>query len=535
MKQILTFWGLMACLPAMLTAQTASTLIQRNNVKALVRADGTMFNHGQQGQFIPVQPGLAEKTLLKGSGIWLAGFDSLGNLRGMATVNSQTDCQPGVLDEMGTPYDPALVTDIWRVTCADIHQHLSDLTDNGVLDNPNLNVLRFPAKGNPFFAGLNNGVDLPFTQLPFGGFFDRDDDGLYDPSRGDYPSIEVRGCTLDRFPDEQNWWAFNSTAAHPSGLGPIALEVQAQVLAYKSQNPSTLENALIVRYKIINRTGTNLDSCYLGLFADFEIGNPGDDYFGSIPGKNIMYAYNGDANDENGFGQNIPVMAVEMFRGALDTFGNELPLQHIMALENAETLQGAEFYNLLSGRFADGSPAPNNGLMFAGNPNDPNGNSEQALGNTPGQRAGLASYGPFTLLPGAVNELIVAYYYLYAPGKTPVETVQPLYGNYNPVKSMFNGCFYDSDLVCNATVRAPYHISDKKLRLYPNPAATNVVIASEGQLFSRLELCDVLGKQIKSIDLEKPVQEYVLPVEGLAAGVYLLKIENVARRIVVQR
>jgi hypothetical protein len=268
----------------------------------LVQSNGIMFNDGQQGQFIPIQPGLAEKTLLKGSGLWFAGKDSEGNLRGMLTLNDQTDCTPGLLTELGTDFDPALLTKIWPVTCADIHQHLADLTDNGVLDNPNANVLGFPGKGNPYFAGLNNGVELPFTQQALGGFYDHDDDGLYDPSKANYPVIEVRGCPLDRFADEQNWWVFNSVAPHPSGLGPVALEIQAQALSYKSLNASTLDNALIVRYKITNRTDTDLDSCYLGLVADFDIGNPGDDFIGSIPIRNIMYAYNGDSDDENGFG-----------------------------------------------------------------------------------------------------------------------------------------------------------------------------------------------------------------------------------------
>jgi len=239
---------------------------------------------------------------------------------------------------------------------------------------------------------------------------------------------------------------YNSFTAHPSGFGPIALEVQAQILAYKSNNSSPLNNALIVRYKIINRTDTDINSCYLGLFADFDIGNPGDDFMGSIPNKNIMYAYNGDLNDEGGFGQNIPVMAVDMLRGPLDTLGYEVQLRHIMALENADNLQASEYYNLLSGRFADGSPAPNNGVMYAGNPSDPNGNSEQALGNAPGQRVGLASYGPFTLQSSSVNELIVAYYYVYEPGKTPVEMVQQLFSNGNTIQGLYDNCFMDAAL-----------------------------------------------------------------------------------------
>lgn len=534
MKRLLIFMGIIVSLSSVLTAQSVSKVIQRNDVKALVQSNGIMFNDGQQGQFIPIQPGLAEKTLLKGSGLWLAGIDASGNLRGIVTANDQTDCIPGLLTDDGGVYTPAL-NNIWPVTCVDINQHLADFNDNGVLDNPNPNILRFPARGNPYFKTFNSGIDLPFTEHGMGGFFDRDDDAFYSPNHGDYPSIEVRGCALDRYPDEQNWLVYNSFTAHPSGLGPVALEVQAQILAYSSMSASPLNNTLIVLYKIINRTDTDLNSCYLGLFADFDIGNPGDDFIGSIPSKNIMYAYNGDLNDEGGFGQNIPVMAVDMLSGPLDTLGYELQLSHIMAIENADNLQASEYYNLLSGRFADGSPAPNNGVMYASNPNDPNGNSEQALGNTPGQRVGLASYGPFTLQSSSVNEILVAYYYVYEPGKTPVEMVQQLYSNDNTIQDLYDSCFMDTDPTCNASVSTQNHLSDKSLLVYPNPTTSRVVIESEGQSFSHLELCDLLGRQLKVINLESPVQEYVLPTDGLATGVYLLRVENVTRKIVVQR
>ncbi|GEM_PF-2498661 len=94
MKRFLIFWSIMVCLSVVLSAQSVSKVIQRNAVKALIQSNGILFNDGQQGQFIPIQPGLAEKTLLKGSGLWFAGIDPSGNLRGIVTANDQTDCIP---------------------------------------------------------------------------------------------------------------------------------------------------------------------------------------------------------------------------------------------------------------------------------------------------------------------------------------------------------------------------------------------------------------------------------------------------------
>ena len=64
----------------------------------------------------------------------------------------------------------------------------------------------------------------------------------------------------------------------------------------------------------------DIDSCYMGLFLDFEIGCPDDDYVGVIPESNMVFAYNSDEMDEdcdgyNGYGEYPPITAVKLIRG----------------------------------------------------------------------------------------------------------------------------------------------------------------------------------------------------------------------------
>ena len=62
------------------------------------------------------------------------------------------------------------------------------------------------------------GFDLPFTNQGLAGFFDADENGEYNPLKGDYPSIEIRGCALDKYPDEMIFWIYNDQAgAEPHG------------------------------------------------------------------------------------------------------------------------------------------------------------------------------------------------------------------------------------------------------------------------------------------------------------------------------
>ena len=511
----------------------AQSTLQVNNVKALVRANGTAFDDGQQGQFIPIQPGLAQKTLVRNTGIWLAGVSPDGNLKGAVSTGASTDFQPGIL----APELPAVINfnKIWSLRCADINQHLADFNDNGVIDNPNTAVYAFPGMGNPFFEQYNPSLSLPLTTQGLAGYFDRNQDGLYNPAEGDYPNIEVRGCPLATFPEEQNWFAFNDLQAHPSKLAPINIEVQAQFFAFKTPLVSDLNNAVFARYKLINRSTENIDSCFFGVYADFDIGNPDDDFMGTIPNRHILYGYNGDTNDEGGFGSEIPVMAMDLLRGPLNENAEELGLHSSIVLDDASNLLDFQYYNLLTGRLKDGSPAPNGGLMYPGNPNNPNEASELTAGNTPGKRVGIASFGPFRLQPGAVNEIIVGYYYVHKPGATPLQNVQTLLSQPDVVQGLFDNCFGGLDNTCDATSPAPEPMEQRDLRISPNPAATEFRIESSGEPFSQVDISDMLGRRVKTLDLGLPVHRHTVQVGDLPAGIYMVRVGGLVRSIVVNR
>ena len=79
------------------------------------------------------------------------------------------------------------------------------------------------------------------------------------------------------------------------------MEVQTQVFAY-SASDQMADKTIFVRYKMINRSQEILVNTYVGVLADFAVGNPEDDFAGCDPDKRMLFAYNGDAVDEGGFG-----------------------------------------------------------------------------------------------------------------------------------------------------------------------------------------------------------------------------------------
>lgn len=521
-----------------LGAQTYT--LQSNQVKATIHVNGAVFTDGQNGGFKPLQSGLPELTLLNGSGLWIAGKSPAGALKGAVERLSSTDFRPGVLDPFsGLPLET--LTDIWPVFCSDLSQHWQDFTDNGTIDSPNPRVFAYPGKGNPFFSEYNpSAPELPFTAQALASYYDRDGDALYAPTYGDIPSVNIRGC-FDIFAEELAWSAFNDMQElpHTSGLAPLNMEIQRQVFVLKTLENTLLDNVVFVRYKLINRGAETLDSCVIGIYSDIAIGNPADDFIGSLPGQQMVFAYNGDDNDEGGFGINIPVLGMELLRGPLspitqDSLG-QLNLSSALSISDPENRNAAEIYHLLKGNLPDGTPAPGGGFMFSGDPNLPGSNSEIAAGSTPGKRRSLMSTGPFELQPGAVNEFIVAYYYVYEPGASALQEISILLQQAQEVRDLFDNCFENTQSSCSQLLEAPEGEEESGMLIYPNPAAEKITIESTKAGFSQIEIRDMLGRVIQRITLPASLLKYELQVGHLASGMYSLRVEGKGFPVVIQR
>lgn len=166
---------------------------------------------------------------------------------------------------------------------------------------------------------------------------------------------------------------------------------------------------------------------------DADLGNYSDDYVECDVKRNLGVCYNGDDNDEGilGYGINPPSVGVNFFQGPIkyancsDTAGVELGLSKFIYYNNDWSITGnpqrpEHYWNYLNGRWKDGLAITYGGngrggsdtasFMFPGK-TDPAGRAdwtERIAGNTPGDRRFLQTAGPFSLCPGAVNQVTVA-------------------------------------------------------------------------------------------------------------------------------
>ncbi len=471
-------------------ASRAETDLNINNVRARLRSGGDVWWNGNIARYIVpnVDPasGKPEVSALFAGAIWLGGYTDGGNL----IVAAQTYRQRGN-DFWSGPLNPAngqtdkTTCENWdrhfRVLGADIDALRSDFLFDGTVDaRPSRGLLGWPAKGNPHFASIY-GFALPDQDLA--PFIDANNDDIYDPMDGDHPIIEVVDCPGRNqkqdynnpiYADEMIWWVYNDNGNLHTQTSGAAMQMEVQALAFGYRTTNAINNMTFYRYKLLNRNDSRVVNTYFSLWSDPDLGCSLDDYIGCDTSTNMGYVYNADANDNAtcgsgggglGYGTSIPALAVDYFRGPLDSAGNQIGLSSFQYHVNQTGPTGDPnsalgYYRLQSGFWPDGTPVTFGGtgynvgssqatkFVFPSFPNDQSANAwSMCHGGTTG--AGdfrfLHTSGPFTLLPGATNELISGVVWVPDLPDYPCPSLRQLVDADVLAQNLFDNCFKITD------------------------------------------------------------------------------------------
>jgi hypothetical protein len=315
--------------------------MQVNNVRARLKIGGDLWSRAQYIVPKPA-PGKPAVSAIFSGGVWIGGVDQAGNTKLSAVTFGENDNDffAGPLDLSGTT-EAAICRDWDRffvVSGINVRNHYNYATKSlasgipMVRDSITDDVLFWPGAGNPFWRDKYT-FALP-TVEQLGAFWDQDDNGIYDPTAGDFPIIDIRGCApADRMeareliPDEMTFWIYNDNGGPQtlSGGDPIQMEVQVQAFAYATNDE--INDMSFYRYKLINKASGDLVDCYFAMWIDPDLGCYTDDYIGCDVGRSMAYVYNQDAVD--GFvgatcpegvptyGSEIPILGMDYFRGPL--------------------------------------------------------------------------------------------------------------------------------------------------------------------------------------------------------------------------
>lgn len=356
------------CSPA-----NSSAYLEYNNVKALIHSGGNLWQIAGQN--------LSQYEVPKGSGImalftsalWLGGVDINGQLK-LAAVRYRDgqDYWTGPLTNQGdaevtaetcSAYDKHFVIsqdevrefDAWFTAGENdalhgTHAQTDQFPDYTIPQS----ILEWPAHGDP-------SLGQDYYLAPF---FDRDEDGVYNPQNGDYPWYDIRkqlSCTSDRtvtlYGDQTIWWVMNDKGNIHTETGgdPLGMEIHCQAFAFATNDE--INNMTFYNYELINQSTQTLFNTYFGVFIDAALGNPNDDYVGCDVSRGLAYCYNGNAVDADnggwkGYGEHPPAAGIDFFEGPYrDNDGIDNPL---VADYTQATGQGGIPYPGLGIGFGDG-------------------------------------------------------------------------------------------------------------------------------------------------------------------------------------
>jgi len=417
----------------------SKTDLDVNNVRTTIMAAGDMWWNLDDARYEIPKDG--NKHSMFAGALWIGGVDAGGQLKVAAMTYRQggSDFWTGPLNTTTATISPEECNE-WdkhfKISRTEVEEHAANYLDPTYV-MPDI-IENWPAHGDP-------ALGQDFNLAPF--YDAGQDGGLYNPYDGDYPDYNVSGSNDNArlFGDQTLWWVFNDQGnIHTeTEASPLGLEIHAQAFGFTADNE--VNDMTFYNYKIINRSTLPLNDTYFGQWVDPDLGYYLDDYVGCDVGLGLGFCYNGDAEDEGaaGYGFNPPAIGVDFFQGPLadpndgidndrdgtiDENNEQIIMSKFVYYNNDFTVignpsAGTHFYNYLRGIWKDNVPMTYGGdghgsgqgsttdqcnFMFPGTSDDAFAGlewTEQTAGNIPADRRFLQSAGPFTLQPGAVNEI----------------------------------------------------------------------------------------------------------------------------------
>lgn len=283
---------------------------------------------------------------------------------------------------------------------------------------PNVDLVADAVNEQSTVAAVRAQYELDWLEWPAtdgAPFDDIDGNGLYDPT------VDIPG-----FPgaDQTVWNVANDLNASRTqnlyGANPLGIEQQSTYWAYSQTG--ALGSMIFRKYKIINKGNLTLDSMYVSMWSDVDLGNSTDDFAGTDTTLSLGYCYNANAIDGTYKELPPPAVGFDFFQGP-KVDGKPLPMTAFYYFARGDpavtdptqgSLEGSvQFYNFFRGRIGISgeifTDPKGNETVFAlsGDPATGTGWLDGQLISSGDRRIGLAS-GPFQMAPGDTQEVVVA-------------------------------------------------------------------------------------------------------------------------------
>ncbi len=300
-------------------------------------------------------------------------------------------------------------------------------------------------------------------------FTDVNHDGVYEPNI-DIPGVPGADQTLWYVANDMDLSRVTNLYGASDALG---LEQQTTIWAYKRAANTALGNTVFASTKLINKSGTEIDSMYVSAWSDPDMGGSlgyRDNFSGCDTSRNLGFVYNGNAcNPDPTYGCSPPAGGQVFFQGPIVPSPGDSAVFQLQRRYNFRNLgmsafnffingsqtyrdprlgdpRGTEdWYNLMRGLTAfTGSPYtdPTTGqttkFTLDGDPVIGKGWNDGTVA-PPDDRRQCMITGPFTMMPGDTQEIVLGT--LAARGSDKLSSISVLRYYTDIVQQAYNDLF----------------------------------------------------------------------------------------------
>jgi hypothetical protein len=552
-----------------------------NNVSALVHKDILFqsFTYTLSGFNVPKQNSLTDPyySSIYGANLWMAGkhqdtiYNSSATFEngGTPLLNKRGNAGPIMNTSSYEQYSYEWDR-VWKVSKADIQNHINGISTSEAITN-------WPAHGDTTKGQA-------YYLAPF---IDVDLDGFYNPSLGDYPKIKgqqavyfIRNDERDQaeivrpMRSEIHGMVYAYDCPEDSAINHTVF-LDYKIYNRSNRNYDSVYVGMWVDFDIGN-SNDDFIACDVtrGTFYAFngdsldEDANGVSGYGTHIPAQGVTFLKGAkQANDgnDNPLTTDIPTALTQNgipYEGLGIGFGDGITdneyvgLSHFMHYNIGAVINGngdpngsddSHYFNFLKGFWAngnqmewggDGNPLSTGGgtstrYMSPGD-SDPLFWSTQGVPVTPvpwfassssGDRRGLGSTGPFTLLAGESAEFELAFVFgrdYVNAGNTPGITV--MQERVDSIRSYHANGF--ATTACGGSIIGlKDEIKENHgLVVYPNPFNHQFRISYQPTNKSMMEIYNLLGSKVFSQELTK--QETVFDLTNKPNGIYFIRVTD---------
>lgn len=353
--------------------ETAYKSINANYVLTSLTSKGSMFSSDlSSASFsVPHVGGQSSGNTMYIGNLWMSGVDNAGNTFATLGTYGNDSYTYGMIEQStGLPYQEVKMNQdrVWSITRTAIEQLVLDALLGNISMSIDRDILEWPARGNPYYEGL-------FDDRDGAPFFDSNNDGMYNPYHGDYPTIG--DDLVNRVPDQIVMSVTNDSK--PDQFRDMGLEIYTMLYAFYCEDDEDVNSSIFQRQIVYNRSDLEYKDVRVGHFFDPNLGCGEDDYIGCDSLNNVFYIYNedeqdGDVGDICTSGASIfedsPVHIVKVLDQGMSSFsyyGNGDLSPEPLTNPAWQILDETDVFDFCSGIWTNGEPITTGGYGY--NPN----------------------------------------------------------------------------------------------------------------------------------------------------------------------